>query len=390
MADLSSLAECLFASSPCPAALMYVPRPARCFAPMRIILAKGSTTTLQRQRLAEAICRAYPKAVVEERPDVHHNQIDLGIADRLGLHHEGKRTLVLGEHLSSVRRSDEDGNTCPNYWHFSPYGFCPYGCDYCYLAGSRGVRFSPTVKIFMNLDEMLDRIDAVARKYARPMPFYLGKLQDGLALDRLTGYSRRMIPFFADHPYARMTVLTKSVDVENLLDLDHRQHTILSWTTNPTEIDQQFEPNTPSVEKRIEAMRQCAAAGYPVRAVVMPIIPIADWRKAYETFLRHLLTRVPLSRITLGGTCIYQPALQLVELKLGGENAISKQLQPPQTDGDRRSRYAESQRVDIYRHLIETIRSIQPDLPIGLCLEQASVFETLGMTPAIGQCNCLL
>ena len=368
----------------------YMSRPARCFAPHQIILTKGSTNTPQRQRLAEAICRAYPKAEIQEQPNIHHNKVDLGVSNRLGLHYEGKRTLVLGEHLSSVRHSDEDGNTCPNFWHFSPYGFCPYGCDYCYLAGSRGIRFSPTVKIFMNLDEMLDRIDTVARKYRRPMPFYLGKLQDGLALDRLTGYSRRMIRFFADHPYARMTVLTKSVDVENLLDLDHRKHTILSWTTNPPEVDRQFEPNTPSVGKRIQAMRQCAEAGYPVRAVLMPIIQIDHWRNAYEAFLCDLLMRVPLSRITLGGTCIYKPALQLVDLKLGRGNAISRDLQSPDVDGDRRARYAEDQRVDIYRHLIQTIRSIQPELQIGLCLEHTSVFEALGMTPAIGQCNCLL
>jgi cation diffusion facilitator CzcD-associated flavoprotein CzcO len=26
----------------------------------------------------------------------------------------------------------QEGNACPNYWHFSPYGFCPYDCEYCY------------------------------------------------------------------------------------------------------------------------------------------------------------------------------------------------------------------------------------------------------------------
>jgi len=60
----------------------------------------------------------------------------------------GKKTLVFGVHKSALRFSGEDGNTCPNYWHFSPYGFCPYDCQYCYLAGTPGVRFSPTVKIF--------------------------------------------------------------------------------------------------------------------------------------------------------------------------------------------------------------------------------------------------
>ena len=56
----------------------YVPQPARCFAPHRIILAKGSLSTPDRQQLAHAICQAYPKATVEEQLDTHHNKIDLG------------------------------------------------------------------------------------------------------------------------------------------------------------------------------------------------------------------------------------------------------------------------------------------------------------------------
>lgn len=117
--------------------------------------------------------------------------------------------FVLGEHNSAVRFSEEEDNTCPNYWHFSPYGFCPYGCHYCYLAGTPGVRFSPAVKIFLNLPEILTEVDRIANQLGRPMAFYLGKLQDGLALDPLSGYSRKMIPFFARHPYAHMVVLTK-------------------------------------------------------------------------------------------------------------------------------------------------------------------------------------
>ena len=70
---------------------------------------------------------------------------------------------------------------------------------------------------------------------------------------------------------------------------------------------------------------------------------------------------------------------------------MSRHLQPSDDpDGDGRFRYAETQRVDVYRHLIKTIRSIQPGLQIGLCLERTSVFRALGMTSAIGECNCLL
>ena len=92
---------------------------------------------------------------------------------------------------------------------------------HCYLAGTPGVKHSPTIKIFLNLPEMLDRVGMTASKLASPTAFYLGKLQDGLALDPLTGYSRRMIPFFARQPQARLILLTKSTSVE----------TCSTWTT---------------------------------------------------------------------------------------------------------------------------------------------------------------
>ena len=103
-----------------------------------------------------------------------------------------------------------------------------------------GVWFSPSVKIFLNLEEILAEVDRTATQLARPTAFYLGKLQDGLALEPLSGYARTMVPFFARHPYARMVILTKSADVENLLDLDHAGRTILSWTVNAPEVARQF------------------------------------------------------------------------------------------------------------------------------------------------------
>ena len=304
----------------------YLPRSSPLFRPARIVLAKGSNRTSGRRQLAEGICAAYPNAEVVEAFGIPHNRVDLGETDPLRSHERGKQTLVLGEHRSAVRFSDEGGNACPNYWHFSPYGFCPYGCHYCYLAGTPGVWFSPSVKIFLNLDEILGAVDRIATRLGRPTAFYLGKLQDGLALEPLSGYARTMVPFFARHPHARNVILTKSADVENLLDLNHAGRTILSWTVNAPEVAHRFERNTPNVMARIDAMRRCARAGYPVRAVVMPIIPAADWQETYGRFMVTLLESVPLSRITLGSICSYPQAQRLMELKLGKQNTISTLL----------------------------------------------------------------
>jgi len=369
----------------------YLPRPAPLFKPSRILLAKGSNRTDGRRQFAARVCAAYPSAEVIEAFGVPHNRVNLGEVDPLRLHDRGKRTLVLGEHNSAVRFSDEGGNACPNYWHFSPYGFCPYGCHYCYLAGTPGVWFSPTVKVFLNLPEILVEVDRITTQLDRPTAFYLGKLQDGLALEPLSGFARVMIPFFARHRHAHMIVLTKSADVENLLDLDHAGRTILSWTVNAPEVAGSFERNTPDVMDRIEAMRRCAKVGYPVRVVLMPIIPVVDWQDIYGRLLTTLLESVPLSRITLGCICSYPQAQRLMELKLGKENAVSALLdRGPVKSDDGRLRFSRSAREEVYRHLIECIRRVRPDPEIGLCLEDEPMFASLDLPESIGRCNCVL
>ena len=237
----------------------------------------------------------------------------------------------------------------------------------------------------------MDDIDRVARRIGEPVAFYLGKLQDGLALDPLTGYSRQLVPFFAEHPYARMTMLTKSANVENLLDLSHREHSILSWSVNPPEIAETLERNTPAVADRVAAMRRCTDAGYPVRAVVMPIVPLPNWRDVYRSFLSLLLSQVPISRITLGSICSYPQAMRLTELKLGKDNWISRNLdRSGRGSVDGRARFPQELRERVYRFLVKTIRHIRPTLEIGLCLEARTTFNALGMAENMARCNCFL
>lgn len=367
----------------------YQPKPAPYFNPDRIVLTKGCFQTIQQHDFVRAICKIYPQAKIIERFDISHNRFELSSSTPLELHYKGKNTLVFGIHKSALRLSDEDGNACPNYWHFSPYGFCPYDCQYCYLAGTPGVKFSPTVKIFLNIGETLDQIAGVASRLSEPMAFYLGKLQDGLALDPLTGYSRLIVHFFAQHKNARLTLLTKSTNVDNLLDLDHKGHTILSWSLNPSEVSSTFERNVPSPDERLTAMQKCADTGYPIRAVIMPIIPIEGWQSIYTHFLENLLRTIPLDRITLGQICSYSAALQLTERKLGKDNPISRMLEKNKSE-DGRVRFPLKLRIEVYRYLIDTIKKLQPKLSIGLCMEEYQTFKALNMESSIGCCNCVV
>jgi spore photoproduct lyase len=355
----------------------------------QIYLAKGSIITPERRQYVERIIKLYPEAKVTECLDTPHNRINLYETDALALHRKGKQTLVFGELKNAVRYSEEEGNTCPNYWHFSPYGYCPYGCKYCYLAGTQGVKFSPTIKIYVNLPEMLAEIDQVSRRLQKPTAFYIGKLQDALALEPLTAFSTIMIPFFADHPFARLTLLTKSPNVDRLIGLEHQSHTILSWSVNPPEVCQTFEENAPSIGERLQVMRLVTSAGYPLRAVMMPIIPIKGWQEAYAVFTRHLVETVPLKRLTIGGICSYKAAHLLMERKLGINNAVSTNLGYNNSSPDGRARYLAPMRQEIYSHIIKVAHDIRPDMEIALCLEEKELWQKCGLENNLGRCNCV-
>ena len=365
----------------------YEPKTVKHFNVERIILAKGSLDTVEREAFVGRVCAAFPRVPVEEQLETPHNKIDLDLADPLERLRRGKRTLVFGQHQSAVRTCNETGR-CPKYWMFSVYGFCPYGCSYCYLSGTRTFWFSPTVRIFVNLPEIVHAIDLRARRAAKPVAFHLGKLQDGLALDPLTAYSEILVPFFAKHKYARQIVLTKSASVERLLEVDHGGNTILSWSLNPPEVSEALERDAPSIEERVQAMAACARVGYPVRAMIMPIVPCDDWEDAYASFVRDLLDRVPLQRLTLGGIHSSPHALRVLEGRMGTDNAISRGMVQGGRLEEGRNCYARELHARVYRLIAKTVREVRPDLPISHCLKESSVWRLAGENKP-GKCNCV-
>jgi len=199
------------------------------------------------------------------------------------------------------------------------------------------------------------------------------------------------VPFFAQHPWARLTLLTKSAHVDRLLNLEHRGHSILSWSVNPPEVSAMFEENVPSIDERLEAMRRVAERGYAVRAIIMPIIPIDGWQDAYRAFTRRLLETVPIQRLTLGGICIYRSARDLMERKMGMRNVVSELIgRASPMAGDGRARYPRGLRHEVYSLIIASARRLRPDLEIALCLEEEALWESTGLGRSMGRCNCRL
>ena len=277
------------------------PQPAEYLDVEQIILAKGSLITPERQAFAHRICGLFPRARVREQPNTPGNMVAVSGRDVIGRREKGKRTLVLGELKSAVRCREGEPGIREEYWFFSTHANCHYGCRYCYVGAARTVWFSPAIRIHVNLEEIIQQIDEAAFAQGDVTGFYQGRLQDALALDPLTGYSKVLVPFFSKHRFARQILLTKSTSVDNLLHLNHGGKTILCWSLIPPDIAQLLECDVPSVESRIHAMKRCAEKGYPVRARIQPVFPKKEWRRAYAEFVKYLVSEVRLDRLAFGG-----------------------------------------------------------------------------------------
>ncbi len=344
----------------------YEPGPVKHFDVERIILSKGSLDTPERESFVRRICDVYPKVPIEEQLDTAHNRIRFEESSPMSRHGTGKRTLLFGKLKKAVLATHHPPNTYPDYWYFSVYGHCPYGCKYCYLAGTPGVWHSPSVKIYVNLAEIIAQISYKVKKLGKATGFHLGRFQDALALEPLAAYSTKLIPFFAKHRHARQVLLTKSNSVEHLLDLDHGGHTILAWSLNPPEIADLYEENLPSVWERIDAMERCAARGYPIRAALAPVIMHGDWESSYTALIRELLSRVRLQRLSLGRFFICPRAIHLMEQHLGKTNAITQMFtNRGRTNPD--ALFAPHHRDEVCGRLENVARSVQPDIEIGYC-----------------------
>jgi spore photoproduct lyase len=184
----------------------------------------------------------------------------------------GKNTLVLmrypGRFLKKCQGSGAE--VCCNYFIVSYAWNCHYACTYCIL---QAYLKNDALLVCTNIDDLLlDVKDTLEHSPECLFRIGTGELADSLALDHLTGYSRRLVDLFASIPNGILELKTKSDQISNLEHLDHRGHTVISWSMNSKRICRTEEHNTASFEERLAAAIQCERWGYKLGFHFDPLI----------------------------------------------------------------------------------------------------------------------
>ena len=277
---------------------------------------------------------------------------------------------------------------------------CFYQCDWCYLKLTYRAAF-PFMTVRAEYAKIRDRLQKRLDQTGERVIFNSGELADSLAMEHLTNAAREFIPWFGQTDNGYLFMLTKSDNVDGLLDLRHNHHTILAWTMNSEAVSRRFEIGAPPLHRRVRAARRAQEAGYPVRLRLDPILPVSGWREAYAETVERMFEQVSPQRVTLG-TLRFEEAFYRMRNTMFATGATLKEMAegmepmfPLRTvPGGKRPAggkysFPAPRRVEIFRHVVREIRK-RSDCTIALCKEDPRVWEGAGLDPSRCDCVCQL
>lgn len=170
----------------------------------------------------------------------------------------------------------------------NPYAGCSFGasggCPYCYVrelpvAKFAGAPWGEWVTVKENAPDLLAKeLASFARRgILEEQRIFMSSSTDPYqGLEARYQVTRRCLEVFVRFPPGRLVVQTRSPLVQRDMDLLRQIPGALVSLTLETDDDQvrkALTPTSPSVARRLEAMRALAEAGVAVRAAVAPVLP---------------------------------------------------------------------------------------------------------------------
>lgn len=194
-----------------------------------------------------------------------------------------KRNLIIG-----IRKTHKfvPNNKISDY--LVPYtsSGCTAMCLYCYLVCNYNK--CAYLRLFVNREEMLDKIIKTANESEKELVFEIGSNSDLVLENSITGNLKWTIENFKKAEKGYITFPTKFDMVDDLLDIEGKERVIFRMSVNPKEVIQKVEIGTSRLEQRVEAINKLKEAGYKVGILIAPVIFVDNWEKLYEELVIYL------------------------------------------------------------------------------------------------------
>lgn len=276
---------------------------------------------------------------------------------------------------------------CAKFYKLTAYNNCNFWCEYCYLYLT--FRNMPISTHFVNYEKMFKEIINFDRANIPDMlrVLNLGELCDPLAVEEVTGFAKELIPFVARGTQkTQLLFLTKSDCVDSLLNMEHGNKTIMSFSVNTDKVYHNLEHRTASPELRLIAARRLQQAGYEVRLRIDPVILYSTWEKDYVGLVEKIFDYVNPARITIGE---YRPSKGLAShISTRFPKSSLLKINSGLISDGAKLRYPYEHRLAMFKAIIDAIRKHDRKVRIALCKEDVKIWKSLDLPINGLYCNC--
>ena len=198
-----------------------------------------------------------------------------------------KKNLIIG--IRKTHKFTENHKTSDFLVPYTSSG-CTAMCMYCYLVCNYNK--CAYLRLFVNREQMLEKIIKVAQKSERELTFEIGSNSDLILENMITGNLIWTIENFANTKKGFLTLPTKFDMVDSILPLDHKGKIIIRMSVNPSEIINKVEFGTSRLNGRIEAINTLAEAGYKIGILIAPVIFVENWQELYSNLIKELSVKL--------------------------------------------------------------------------------------------------
>ena len=194
-----------------------------------------------------------------------------------------KRNLIIG--IRKTHKFVENHKTSDFLVPYTSSG-CTASCLYCYLVCNYNK--CAYLRLFVNREQMLDKIIKTAEKSDKELNFEIGSNSDLILENTITNNLVWTIENFKNTSKGTLTFPTKFDMVDNILNLDHKGKVIIRMSVNPDYIINRVEFGTSRLEGRIKAINKLKDAGYKIGILIAPVIFVDNWQELYLELIQRL------------------------------------------------------------------------------------------------------
>lgn len=159
-------------------------------------------------------------------------------------------------------------------------------CMYCYLVCNYNK--CAYLRLFVNREEMLNKIIRTAEKSDKNLTFEIGSNSDLVLENTITQNLVWTIENFVKANKGLLTFPTKFDMVDDILPLEHKGKIVVRMSVNPEEIINRVEFGTSRLSKRVEAINKLAEADYKIGILIAPVILVENWKELYSNLIKYL------------------------------------------------------------------------------------------------------